>query len=130
MDVYNVMVRYLVQVYLQSFFTKTSGDSFGKGEFYFKCNGKRYPDKGEFHLKAGQTFDPQPNPTFYTAIVDDKEKVVKFDFEAWEADPGRDDKFIDQKMNVNINPMNQTFELTDKKQRCSLRIVVQVTPSD
>jgi len=124
------MIRYLVVVYLQSYFTKTSGDSFGKGEFYFKCNGKRYPDKGDFHLKRGLTFDPQPNPTSYIAIVDDKQKVVKFDFEVREADPGRDDKFIDQKMNINIDPLNQTYELTDKKQRCTLKIVVQVIPTD
>ncbi len=124
------MARYIILVYLQSFFTKTSGDVFKKGEFYFKCNGKRYPDKGEFHLKGGDTFNPNPPPTFYTAILDEKEKVVNFDFEAWEADPGRDDKFIEHKMKINIGPLNKTYDITDKQQRCELKIVVQVFPTD
>ncbi len=124
------MVRYVVLVFLQSFTTKSSGDTFGKGEFYFKCNGKRYPEKGEFRLKGGETFNPNPPPTFYTAIVEDKEKVVNFDFEAWEADPGRDDKFIDHKMKIAVAPLNQTYDITDKKNRCALRIVVQVFPTD
>ncbi len=124
------MARFIVLVYLQSFFTKTSGDTFKKGEFYFKCNGKRYPEKGEFHLKAGETFNPNPPPTFYTAIVDAGEKVLNFDFEAWEADPGMDDKFIDHKMKINVAPLNQTYEISDKKQRCTLKIVVQVFQSD
>ncbi len=124
------MGRSMVLVYLQTFFTKSSGDTFGKGEFYFKCNGKRYPDKGEFHLKGGETFNPNPPPTFYTAIVEDKEKVINFDFEAWEADPGRDDKVIDIKQKVSISPLNQTYEFTDKKQRCVLKIVIQVFSTD
>ncbi len=123
------MTRYLVQVYLESFFTTTSGEKFGKGEFYIKCNGKRYPNRGKLHLNAGQTFDPQPNPTLYTAVIDDKEKFINFKLQVVEADPGRNDIFIEHEMKIAIKPYNQSYELFDKSQRCTLKFVVQVVPT-
>ena len=120
------MTRFIVCAYLESFFTKDTGDIGGKGEFYFKCNGKRYPDIGEIQLGKNQTFDPEPNPVFYTALVDAGKKEVKFDVEVWEADPGRDDKFIDKEFKLPLKTMNETVVLSDKKNRCQVKIVVKM----
>ena len=120
------MVRFFVVAYLESFISRTSGDmGGGQGEFYFKCNGKRYPDKGVIKLKAGEHFDPEPNPVFYTELGDGG-KEVKFDFEVWEEDRGRDDKFLDKEFKLKIGQMNQTFDLTDKKQKVDLKVKIRM----
>jgi hypothetical protein len=123
------MTRFYIVAYLDSFFTKTSGDIVGQGEFYFKCNGKRFPDIGVIQLKANESFDPEPNPVMFAAILDESKKEVKFDFEVWEEDPGRDDKFIDQVIKFPIRQMNQTVELKDKKGKCALKLVIKMDPA-
>jgi hypothetical protein len=120
------MARFFVVAYLDSFVSTTSGDIGGQGEFYFKCNGKRYPDKGVIKLKANEMYDPEPNPVMFTALMESSEKRVKFDFEVWEEDPGRDDKFLDQKLEFPLTPMNQTLELKDKKNKVNLKLNVKI----
>jgi hypothetical protein len=120
------MARFFVQVYLQSFYTEDSGDIAGEGEFYFKINGTRYPNKGIIKLGKKETFNPNPAPVFYTAIVDGKEKELKVDFEVWEDDIGRDDKFLDQKIKINVAPQSQVLELRGKKKPCILKLIVNV----
>jgi len=119
-------MRYFVNVFLDTFFTRDSGDIGGKGEFYFKVNGKRYPDKGVIHLGKNETYNPEPKPTFYTALVDGSEKQLKFDFEVWEEDIGRDDKFIDKEFKFPLTMTNQVMEFTDKKNRCALKVVLSI----
>jgi hypothetical protein len=120
------MARYYVSVYLDSFISTKSGDIVGKGEFYFKCNSKRFPDKGTINLGANQLFDPEPNPTFYTALVEEKEKKVKFDIEVWEEDPGLDDKFLVKKFEYPIKTMNETIVLKDPKGICQLKLILKM----
>lgn len=123
------MARFFVVAYLESFVSRESGDmGGGQGEWYFKCNGKRYPDRGVIRLKAGQHFDPEPRPVFYTELAD-RNKEIKFDFEVWEEDKGRDDKFLDKEFKLKVDTMNQTFELTDKKQRVDLKVKVRMEES-
>ena len=129
-EVIEKMTRYFVTAYLDSFFTQDSGDIAGKGEFYFKCNKKRYPDVGFIQMKKGQTFDPEPNPVMYSAVLDDKTKEVKFDLEVWEEDPGMDDKFIDKNFHYPLRPTHETFELTDKKEKCKLKLVVKIEETE
>ena len=124
----NQMTRYFVVLYLDAFTTKVSGDIGGEGEFYFKCNGQRYPNKGVIKLKKNETFDPEPNPVFYTALTDDKD--VKFDIEVWEEDKGRDDKFIDQNVKYPIKPTEEKIELHDKKNKCSLKLVLKIAQAE
>lgn len=119
------MTRFFVVAYLEAFVARESGDMGGQGEFYFKSNGKRYPDKGVIRLKAGEHFDPEPNPVLYTELGDSG-KEVKFDFEVWEQDRLRDDKFLDKEFKLKIGQMNQTFELTDKKQRVELKVKIRM----
>ena len=118
-------MRYFTVLYLDSFYTSTSGDALGKGEFYFKCNGNRYPNKGVIKLGKGQKFDPEPNPVFYTSLTDG-DSDLKLDIEVWEEDPGRDDKFIDQVLKYKVNAMNQTIELKDKKGKCVLKLILKI----
>lgn len=118
------MARHIVQVFLDSFWTKTSGDVGGGGEFYFKTNGRRYPDEGTINLKAGQTFVPDPKPTFYTALTEDKN--LKLSFQVFEEDPGLDDKFLDEDINHPIRPGTQTLVLQDKKGKVKLILIVKI----
>jgi len=120
------MTRWWIVCYLDKFYTKVSGDIAGEGEFYFKCNGKRFPDKGVIKLKKNETFDPEPNPILFSALLEDKDKEVKFDVEVWEEDPGRDDKFIDQEFKIKLAPMNEKKTLMDKKQKCQLDLVIKI----
>jgi hypothetical protein len=119
-------MRYFVNAYLDSFYTKTSGDVAGKGEFYFKSNKKRYPDVGEIHLGKNEYFNPPVKPTIYTALVEDKAKEIKFDFEVWEADPGLDDKFLDKEFKLPLKLTNQTFDLVDKKGKVNLKVLITI----
>ena len=122
------MTRYFAVVYLDSFISADKGDVIGAGEFYFKCNGKRYPDKGVIKLKQDQLFDPEPNPVFWTVIaVDDDVKEIKLDFEVWEDDIGRDDKFIDEEIKVPLKITQQNLELKGKKKDCSLKVVLKIS---
>ncbi len=118
------MTRFFVTVYMDLFYTESSGDIAGQGEFYFKTNGKRYPDKGVIKLGKKETFNPEPNPVFYTAIVDSDVKELKVDFEVWEEDVGKDDKFLDQTIKIKPMPQNQTIELRGKKKPCVLKLVI------
>jgi len=120
------MTRWFVVCYLDKFISKSTGDIGGEGEFYFKCNNKRFPDKGVIKLKKMEMFDPEPNPIFYSALMEDKDKEVKFDVEVWEEDPGRDDKFIDQEFKIKLAPMNETKVLTDKKGKCQITLVIKI----
>jgi hypothetical protein len=124
-----IMTRFYIQFLLDKFYTKTSGDIGGKGEFYFKINGKRFPDKGVILLKGNETFDPEPNPTLYTAVLDDKEKTIKCDFEVWEEDPGRDDKFLDKEFKLPIKTMSETQTLSDKKGKVELTMIIKMAPT-
>jgi hypothetical protein len=65
-------------------------------------------------------------PTLFTALVDDNKKEIKFDFELWEADPGRDDKFLDKEFKLPLKPTNQTFDLVDKKGIVNLKLVITI----
>jgi hypothetical protein len=124
------MARYFINLYLDSFVSQDSGDITGDGEFYFKCNGRRYPNKGVINLSKGELFDPKPNPTLYTSILDEKEKNVKIDVEVWEDDPGRDDKFIDHVLKYPIKAMADVVTLQDKKKRCTLKLNLSMTVTD
>lgn len=121
------MARFYVNVFLDAFKTNVSGDLVGEGEFYFKCNDSRFPDDGEIKLGKEEVFNPKPNPSIYTAMVDSKEKEVKLKIKVKEADPLKDDTFINEKLMFPLKPTNDhAFELKDKKGRCILKCILNI----
>ena len=123
------MTRYVVNVFLDSFYTKKSGD-IGEGEFYFLCNKKRFPDEGVIKMKKNETFDPEPNPTFFWGIVDSKKDKMKMEFKVKEQDPLKDDTFLKEKIEFTLKNQKQVFTLTDKKGICELKVGVQIKITD
>jgi hypothetical protein len=119
------MVRFYIVCYLDAFQSMVKGDVFGEGEFYFKCNGKRFPDRGVIKLSKGEIFNPQPPPVLYSAVVDNKEKTIEFDLEVREQDPLIDDKFLDQKFKIPIQAMAENKVLVDKKGRSQIKLVLK-----
>ncbi len=123
------MPRFVVQAYLDSFKTLTTGDKLGKeGEFYFKCNKNRIPVVGEIHLSKNEVFDPEPNPTLYFAILDDaKKQEVELEFKVMEKDPGKDDTFIKEKKVFALKSGSENLQLLDPKGKCQVNIVVKIS---
>lgn len=118
------MSRYFVVLYLDSFSTTTSGDMSGQGEFYFKCKGHRYPNDGHVKLGENETFDPEPNLVFYSALTENKE--VEVDIQVMESDRLRDDKFIDYKNKFPVRATNETLVIKDKKGKCTLKVILRI----
>ena len=113
--------RWVISVYLDSFYTKTSGDTFTEGEFYFKCNGHRFPAEGEIKLDKDEKFDPEPDPSIYFEIKQTKADKTKLKIEVLEKDPGMDDTFIKETLVVPLKDGKQTIKLTNKDETCKLK---------
>jgi len=94
--------RWYIITFLESLFTKTSGDLFfHEGEWYISTNGQRYPYKGHLKLSAYELFTPpEPKPTLYAAVTFQRKKPFKITFKVKEQDPLRDDVMLKSELEL------------------------------
>lgn len=120
------MSRFLIAVYLKSFVAKNISEVAGEGEFYFKCNRRRFPSYGTIHLKKLEELRIEPMPLMYLAIVESRKTKFKFNISAREDDPVVDDLMIERTFEVPVKPLAQDFEMFDKTKLCALYIHIRI----
>jgi hypothetical protein len=120
------MGRFLVFVSLKSFITRSTSDLIGEGEFYFKCNRRRFPHQGTVHLKKMEEFKLEPQPLMYFAITDNNKPKYKFNISVHEADLVGDDLMIKRTFELPLKTIDEDFEMVDKTKVCALYVHIHI----
>lgn len=119
--------RWYVSVFLEEMHTMTSGEMFGsEGEWYFKVNSYRYPQKGVILLSKNETFNPEPKPSIYTVMVTQSPKKpnLVLDIRIMEEDLIWDDTMLKEKLTIPFQEGNKSYDLKSKDGKVTLKLKV------
>jgi hypothetical protein len=119
------MTKYFFIVRLKSFYTSTSGDLVGKGEFSLEITDQedshRYPKEGFIALGKNETFSPEPMPTLVTGMIEtggNKSLNIK----VTEHDVRDDDLFLDGQFSIHTEFLEQDVVLNGTEYECKLEL--------
>ncbi len=119
------MSKYLFIVRLKSFYTSSSGDLLGKGEFSLEVTDHegphRYPNEGFIALGNNETFSPKPMPTLLTGTIETEENIT-FNVKVTEHDVRDDDLFIDGQFSIHTEFFEQDVVLKGTEYECKLEL--------
>jgi len=123
------MKKNLFIVRLDSFFTETSGDVVGKGEFSITVSNEgeehQYPLEGFIRLGKNETFAPRPYPTICTGTIESDQKVI-LHVKVTEHDLKEDDIFIDSEFSIHTEFFEQNVEIVGTTHQCKLSLNILI----
>jgi hypothetical protein len=119
------MTKYFFIVRLKSFYTSTSGDLVGKGEFSLEVSDHegphRYPNDGFIALGNNETFSPKPMPTLLTGTIETGGNI-SLNVKVTEHDVRDDDLFLDGQFSIHTEFLEQDVVLNGTEYECKLEL--------
>jgi hypothetical protein len=119
------MTKYFFIVRLKSFYTSTSGDLVGKGEFSLEVSDNegphRYPNDGFIALGNNETFSPKPMPTLLTGTIETGGNI-SLNVKVTEHDVRDDDLFLDGQFSIHTEFLEQDVVLNGTEYECKLEL--------
>lgn len=119
------MKKFFYIVRLKSFFTETSGDVVGKGEFSIVVsndeNEFHYPSEGYIKLGNNETFSPRPYPTIFTGTIESGQTET-LHINVTEHDIREHDIFVDSNFSIHTDFLEQDVVLEGTEHHCALQL--------